>query len=144
MATSFSVIYDRAVFRFQDSDWLKLFDSDKEEILRRYLYGAQAEFQPICLIDLSDRDDETQQYNQTLDEECIEILSLGVAVYWLSSKVMNLDLLRNAMSTKDYSFFSPANLLKEAHALLKSFKSEYRNRVIEYSYNHGDIAGLKQ
>ena len=46
------------------------------------------------------------------------------------------------MSTKDYTYFSPANLLRESQTLRDSLRKEYRDRIVQYTYHHGDIASI--
>lgn len=143
MATPFTAIYDRAVYRISDSTLLKMSAEDAESVLEKYLFSAQARFKNVCRIDLTDRDDEAKQYNNTLDDECIEILSLGVAYYWLSAKVLRVELLRNTLSTKDFTTFSNANLLREASVLRDTVKKEFIGAINAYSYYDGSIENLK-
>lgn len=143
MATPFSKIYDRAVFRFSDYDFLKFTEEDYESILEKYLKMAESDFVNTCLFDLKNKDEENKEYIEDLDDESIEILALGIAYYWLSRKVINSDLLKNNMSTKDYTFFSPANLLREMTVLRDDVKKEFKQKIIDYSYTHGNISDLK-
>ena len=143
MATPYTDIYERAVFRFSDTSLLQLTDEDKENILEKYLYSACARFKNVCRVDLMDRDESLKQFNADLDDEVIEILALGVAYYWLSAKVMRVELLRNTMSTKDFTTFSNANLLREATALRDAVQSEFVGAINTYSYYDGTIANLK-
>ena len=143
MATPYSEIYERALYRFSDTDFLQYEDGVKESIMRHYLYSAQSDFQPICKIDLSDADENLKQYNNTLDNDSIEILSLGIAYYWLSSKVMDNQLMRNTLKTSEYSFFSPEALLKTLSDLKDSIGSEFKSKMKHYSYTHNDVSDLK-
>lgn len=139
MATSYSTVIDRAQFRISDYDALKQTFQMHYSIMKKHLMSAVADFAPYCLLDLNDRDEILAQFNVDLDDECIEILACGVASYWLSSLVMNTDLLQNRLSTKEYSYFSPANLLNNAAALRKETKKEFRSDIIRYTYRHGNI-----
>lgn len=143
MATSYSEIYDRALYRFRSYDLAKLANSDLDYVLRRFLDSAVSDFAPVCLVDLNDRDEAAAEFTATLDNEVQEILALGMSYYWLSAQIMDQELLRNALSTKDYTYFSPANLLRESQDLRDSVRKEYRNRIVQYTYHHGDIAGVK-
>lgn len=143
MATSFTEIYDRAIFRFADYEFLKHDIETREGVLEKYLISAKTEFQRICKVDLSDCDYEKKQFNQDLDDEIIEILSLGIAFYWLSYKALNSELLKNVLNSKDYYYYSPANLLKEVQTLRKTLRSEFNSRMRQYSYNDNDISTLK-
>lgn len=143
LATPFTDIYERAIFKFSDRSLLELTDEEREQVLEKYLFSAQARFANVCRIDLSDRDDEKKQYNNTLDEASIEILSLGIAYYWLRAKVLRVELMKNNMSTKDFTVFSNANLLKEVRTTRDQIYKEWLGAMNDYSYRNGDIANLK-
>ena len=137
MATPFSEIYERAILKFSDYEFLKLPESEK------YLMGARADFEKMCRIDLSQIDAVRKEFKLDLDNEVIEILALGIAYQWVSSKVLDSSNLSNSLSLKDYSFFSPANLLREMTEFRNSIYKEYRRKMIEYSYYAGNISTLK-
>lgn len=143
MATPFSEIYERAIFKFADRNLFKLTDDEKEAVLEKYLLSSQARFSNICRIDLSDRDEEKKQYNNTLDEASIEILALGVAYYWLRARVLRVELMKNNLSTKDFTVFSNANLLKEVRSTRDMLYKEWLGLMNDYSFRSGDIANLK-
>ena len=142
MATPYESIFQRAAFRFKDYDFCLMNDSDIDAVMKNYLKSAVSDFQGVCLQDLTDADDTLNQFNEDLDNEVQEILALGISFYWVSSQVMNQELLRNSLSTKDYTYFSPANLLRESQALRETIRKEYRDRITQYTYRHGDIASI--
>lgn len=143
MATPFTDIYARAIFRFADYEFLKQDIETREGILEKYLMSAKTEFQRVCKTDLGDYDLELKQFNQTLDDEVIEILSLGIAFYWLSYKALNSELLKNVLNSKDYYYYSPANLLKEVQTLRKTLRDEFNSKMRQHSYNENTISTLK-
>lgn len=143
MATPFTDIYARAIFRFADYEFLKQDIETREGVLEKYLISAKTEFQRVCKTDLGDYDLELKQFNQTLDDEVIEILSLGIAFYWLSYKALNSELLKNVLNSKDYYYYSPANLLKEIQTLRKTLRSEFNSKMRQHSYNENTISTLK-
>lgn len=143
MATPFTDIYARAIFRFADYEFLKQDIETREGVLEKYLISAKTEFQRVCKTDLGDYDLELKQFNQTLDDEVIEILSLGIAFYWLSYKALNSELLKNVLNSKDYYYYSPANLLKEVQTLRKTLRGEFNSKMRQYSYNENTISTLK-
>lgn len=142
MATPFNEIYGRAIFRFTDHNFLKQDIQTREDALENYLVSAKTDFLRICKVDLSDCDFETKQFNSDLDDEVIEILALGVAYYWLSYKALDSKALRNVMNSRDYYYYSPANLLKEVQTLRKTLRNEFRSSMYRYSYANGDIGSL--
>ena len=113
MATSYSTILDRAQFRVSDYDALKQTFQMHYDVMRKHLMSAAADFAPYCRFDLNDRDDALAQFN--------------------------VDLLQNRLSTKEFSYFSPANLLNAASALRKETRKEFRSEIIQYTYRHGNI-----
>lgn len=143
MYTPFSEIHQIALAKISDYDILKISDGDREVSLDSYLLSAQIDFQKVCKIDLLDKNVTLRQYNNELTDEIKEILATGEVYYWISPKVVNTELLKNSLSTKDFSTYSPANLLKEMQSLRTSLKSEFKQKIVDYSYRNGDISSLK-
>lgn len=148
MATSFSTIYQRALFKLKPYD---IFNIDKEEtkeedvyeILHMYLLSAQADFEHLCETDLTKINLENTQYEEDLSNIEIEILALGIRYHYVDYLSANEELFRNSLSTKDYSMYSPANLLKEIMSAKDQYYQEYKRKIIEYTYTFNDIATLK-
>lgn len=163
MSTPYTDILDRAIFRFADLKLARMNEIDQYFILQKYLESAVSDFQNKCAVDLTQRienqqvdaisdsisDDAiigssthspTRGFVEDLDSEVQEILALGVSYYWLSAQVLNSELLKNKLSTKDYQYFSPANLMREIQTLRDSVRKEYRNRIVRYTYDHGNVA----
>lgn len=143
MATPFSEIYSRAIFRFADYKFLEQDILTREAVLEKYLFSAKTEFQKVCKVDLSQYDRELQQFDVDLGDEEIEILSLGIAYYWLSARTLNSENLKNRLNSKDYYYYSPANLLKEVQTLRKTVRDEFYSRMRQYSYLDNTISTLK-
>lgn len=143
MGTPFEEIYARASFRFTDYDMLQLDFNQRFSILKQYLNMAEADFKKCSPYDLASKDMPLGEYVETLDDEAIEILSMGVAYYWLCRRLMNSDILRNNMSTKEYSFFSNANLIREISVFRDMLYKEYKQKIIDYSYYNGTLSELR-
>ena len=140
MSTLFSSIYSRALFKLKDYDFLQLESGLRNQILHNYLISAQSEFQHCAKQDLSQRNDEEEFYEEDLDEDVIEILCLGVAYYWMSANTLDSDKMRNHLNTKDYSVYSPANLLDKLSTLRKDLRKEFEQAIKKYTYRVGDLA----
>ena len=143
MPTSFSSIYDRAVFKFTDYTFLTTAADIKKDVLWRYLQSAIVDFTPIYQENGLTYDVEKQEFDTDLPDEVQEILALGIAYYWLSGQVLTRSLLKNILHNKDYTSYSPANLLKEAQSLKDGLGNEYRGKINTYSVRHGNIQELK-
>lgn len=140
MATPYKDIYRRVLFRFSDTKLAKLYPSEKEMLLYKYMNSAISDFATKCDEDLLSRNDELECFDNDLSDEVQEILALGMSYYWLSAQILNSELLKNKLSTKDYTYFSPANLMREVSALRTSVHTEYKHRIINYTYDHGNIS----
>ena len=161
MSTPYTAIFNRAIFRLSDAKLARMNCQDQQFILGQYLESAVSDFCTKCKVDLSERVEDMSidegsvdgltSYNTTnqidqpgfvadLSAEEQEILALGISYYWLSAQIMNSELLKNKLSTKDYQYFSPANLMREVQTLRESVRTEYKHRIISYTYDHGDIA----
>ena len=143
MPTSFSSIYDRAVFKFTDYTFLTTAADIKKDVLWRYLQSTIVDFTPIYQENGLVYDVEKQEFNADLPDEVQEILALGIAYYWLSGQALTRSLLKNILHNKDYTSYSPANLLKEIQSLKDGLGNEYRGKINTYSVRHGNIQELK-
>lgn len=139
MSTPYSKIYERAMFKFRDYEFLKLQEYDIERILENHLKSAESDFIDICRYDLTKADDDEKCYIEDLDNETIDVLASGVAYYWMSSKVLSEELFQNNLSLKEYSIHSPANLLRELTVLRKDLRKEFNRKMIRYSYTGSNL-----
>ena len=75
-------------------------------------------------------------------DEIADIISEGMLVQWMKPYTYKQEGLESLLNTKDFTGYSPAELLMrigEAHkAAMKNFTEMKR----EYSYNHGDLTDL--
>lgn len=143
MPTKFEEIYGRALFKFTDHSFLSTCIELKEAVLQKYLLSAIVDFQHSCKVDLNNYNIAKQEFNIELDNEIIEILSLGIAFHWLSAQALNRQLLKNIIHNKDYTSYSPANLLKEIRTLRDEVEKEYRGKINTYSFRHSSFDTLK-
>lgn len=142
MGTSFKEIYERAIFRFSDYEILKQKVKDREDILEKYLISAKTDFTHACDIDLS-CDYTSKEFVEDLGDEIIEILALGISYYWLSYQALNSKALKNVLNSKDYYYYSPANLLKEVQTLRRTVRDEFNGKMRKYSFDHNSVANLR-
>ena len=142
MATQYSGVYNSFLGKITDYDLPKFEDTDREEILFGFMKSACVNFKKVCEVDLYDRDETLKQFNQSLDDEIIDIITELMIVEWLKPKVLSTENLKNCLSTKDFSLFSPANLLKEMREILTYSKNTARGLINNYSFSHADFTKL--
>ena len=142
MATPFSDVYTAALLKFSESDLYNLDELDREDILFGYLKSAVADFMSVCYQDFT-FDEEEPAFTVDLTLEEVEILALGMALKWLNNKLLYSDALANHLSTKDYVYNSPANLISSITSLRNRLMDEYNHKIIDYSYRYSDIDELR-
>lgn len=112
-----------------------------------YMKRAIAAFKKICRYDLSTTaDDNIREFNVEIEDEdldeIVDIVSEGMLVQWMKPYVYHQDSLENVMSTKDFTTYSPAELLMRIGNAYAAAKRDFTNAMREYSYNHGDLTDL--
>lgn len=138
MATPYSDVFNVFLGKITDYDLPKFNDIDREDILEGYMVSACVKFNKVCLVDLYDRNNDSKQFNNDLDDEIIDIITENMLVEWLKPKLLSTENLENALSTKDFSLFSPANLLGNIRETMNLIKKEARVLINNYSFNNAD------
>lgn len=130
-------------------DLLELPDEDREAIVDTYMKRAISAFAPICKVDLiNTADDGLREFDLGEDvngvdlDELAEIISEGMLVQWMKPFVYRQENLENALSTRDFTVFSPAELLKSVRGTYAAVGKNFRGMMNEYSYRHGDLTVL--
>lgn len=134
MATPYSDIYNIFLDKITDYDIAKLFEADAKEILRRLLKTACRQFHDVCREDLYKLNEIDESFEETLSVDSQEILAELMVVEWLKPRLYKSEFFENALGTKDFSTFSPANLLKEIRETYLSARERARFLIIDYSY----------
>lgn len=140
--TTFEEVFSRFRSRVRNYDFLEFDDFTILQYQYSLLIQSIFDFSDICKTDIEDYDSELMVFNQKLTGKEINILSLGMMVHFLEPYVYNTDALQNAISTKDFSVYSPANLLEKMTELLKETKKELKKEINLYSFKNGEISDL--
>ena len=133
MATTFESIYARCRGRIKDYD--------KEGYTDEMFAAVEKD---ICAKDLTDYDEELEEFNITLSRKEQSILALSMIVHWLEPYVFNSDALKNVMSTKDFSMFSPAKLLEQMKDLLQYSERKLKAEMNGYSFRVNKVSELTE
>ena len=144
MATTFESIYARCRGRIKDYDKEGYTDEMFAAVEKDLLQAAIDDFVDICAQDLTDYDEELEEFNITLTRKEQSILALSMIVHWLEPYVYNSDALKNAMSTKDFSMFSPANLLEQMKGLLEQSQKKLKAEMNLYSFKANSVSALTE
>ena len=147
MSVSYDYFVDAFLNKIAEFDLAGLSDDYRTEIVDGYMKRAIANFRKNCKYDLiSTQDDDLRQINVDISEddmdELAEIISEGMVVQWLKPYVYKQENLENVLNTRDYTMYSPAELLMRVGNAYKQVKRDYTQMIREYSYNHGDLSRL--
>jgi hypothetical protein len=146
-----SIPYDAVVGAFlskiTEFDMINMDDDYREETVDGYMKRAVSEFDRVCKQDLTTSfDSATRMFNVDVSDaaadEIINILSEGMVVQWLKPYVYQQELLQNVLSTRDFTQYSPAELLMRVGNAYRRAQKDYTQMIREYSYNHGDLTVL--
>lgn len=147
MNISYDMMAGAFLEKISEFEFMKLQEADRDSIVVGLLKRAISEFRKNCKYKLSGAwDDEHQEFVVDIRaediDELIDIISEGMVVQWLKPYVYSQENLQNALNTRDYTLYSPAELLKRVSDVYERTRSAYTQMIREYSYNHGDLTRL--
>lgn len=124
-----------------------LTETARQETVDGYMKRAISAFKKICKYDLTTTsDDALREFDIAIEvdalDEIIDIVSEGMVVQWLKPYVYKQELLENVLNTRDFTTYSPAELLLRVGNAYNKAQKDYTQMIREYSYNNGDLTGL--
>lgn len=138
--TAYTTIYNSFLDKVNDYDLADMTAELAQTSMRGWLNQAIVRFLESCKKDLTQT--EEGGFSEDLDLMEIDILTEGMVEAWLKPIRNNLDLLRNALSTKDFTTFSPANLLDKVNDTYSMAHANFLSRIKEYSFIRNDVGDL--
>ena len=138
--TAYTTIYNSFLDKVNDYDLADMTETLAQTSMRGWLNQAVVRFLESCKKDLTQT--EEGGFTEDLDLMEIDILTEGMVEAWLKPIRNNLDLLRNALSTKDFTTFSPANLLDKVNNTYSMAHANFLSRIKEYSFIRNDVGDL--
>lgn len=124
-----------------------LAESDRDTIVYGYMNRAISGFKRNCKYDLvNTRSDDTQEFIIDIPDGdidyIVDIVSEGMIVQWLKPYVYRQELLENTINTRDFTTYSPAELLMRVGNAYAKAQKDYTQMIRDYSYNVGDLTDL--
>ena len=143
--TSYETVFNEFKDKITDPDLITFSKGLQTEMLVAYMNKAISKCNRVVkpVVDLSNRNDTTLKFGIQIPDEVIDIITEWMTVFWLQPYVNNIENLRNNLSTKDFSVFSPANLLEKIGNRYDIAHKYSRSLTNEYSYIIADMKGLK-
>lgn len=93
-------------------------------------------------VDLKDKDDHLKIFNQDLGFDEIQILSIIMALEWLTPFLNDVDLLKDGMSSREYSRFSKSAHIVSLRKLQENSKADLKKILVDYSKRTGNSSAL--
>lgn len=134
MGTSYEKIYDNVLPKFRSWEIPLMSENEVKECLHDYLVPAITRFH-VCRKNLSDRNDESEEFNVILSDMEIDILSNFLLLEYLDSTYIRTPtLLKSSLSSTDFNSFSSANMLDKLMAMHKTYLAENESLLSRYAW----------
>ena len=142
--TNYETVFAEFKDKITDPDLITFAEDLQTEMLVAYMKKAIGKCKRIVkTVDLSNRDDELMEFGVEIPDEVMDIIREWMTVFWLQPFVNNIENLKKNLSTKDFSVFSPANLLEKIGDRYDIARKHARSLTNEYSYIIADMKELK-
>lgn len=146
MSVSYDVFSGAFLAKVTEYDF-PIRDYDRNQMIDGYMKRAIAEFKNICEYDLSTTgDDKIREFDVDVSDgdldELADIISEGMLVQWMKPYIYKQENLENVLNTRDFSTYSPAELLLRIRDAYNGARRHFTVMMREYSYNHGDLTDL--
>lgn len=146
MSVSYDIFTDAFLSKITDFKMFLLDDETRTSAVDGYMKRAISQFSYISAYDFSIWDDDIREFDVNIPEndlvEIVDIISEGMLVQWMKPHTYKQELLENALNTKDFSVYSPAELLLRIGNAYADAQRNFTQMIREYSYNHGDLTEL--
>ena len=147
MGVPYDVFAGAFLAKNSEYSFLSLAEQDRTEMVDGFMKRALSAFRKNCKYDLfTTGNDTTRTFSVDIPEadltEIADIVSEGMVSQWLKPYVNKQENLENCLNTKDFSIYSPAELLLRVGNAYAKVQKDYTNMIREYSYNHGDLSDL--
>lgn len=147
MNLSYDIFTGAFLSKVTEYDFVDMKDFERNGIIDGYMKRAIAEFMSVCDYDFpATADDNVREFIIDIPKEEVDeladIISEGMVAQWLKPYTFKQDGLENNLSTKDFTTYSPSELLRVIVDTYRKVQRDFINKVREYSYRHGDLTDL--
>lgn len=147
MSVPYDLFTGAFLSKVSEFNFLQLKEKDRTTIVDEYMKRALSSFRKNCKYDLfTTSNDATRFFEVDIPDadidEIVDIVSDGMLVQWLKPFMYSQELLQNVLNTKDFTTYSPAELLMRVGNAYNKTQRDYIQKIREYSFNHGDLTDL--
>jgi len=140
--TTYKELADAVFNKIKDVDFASIDEEIAYQIVIGYMRPAIVAYQSAKQ-DLSDRDDELEQFNFTLSDDTFIILVNYMVIEWLNANfILTSTVLKSRLSTADFHSLQLSNMLGKAMELRTLLKSENDQLAINKSYKDSKLFDL--
>lgn len=146
MATPYSELFKSFTRKIEDPIFMEMDVFASEQDMIGLLNSSIVEFD-YPKVNIFDKDDTLQIFNETLSIHEIEILALLMKLNWIRRQVDSVYNIKQRMNDRDFKQTSQANHLDALMDLEKRVSADIDKRITKYSYkntqtNRPDYSGL--
>ena len=146
MSVSYDVFAGAFLSKITEYTFMQLAEENRTAIVDGFLKRALPKFAKVCKYDLNVFDDESRTFSADIPaealDEIVDIVSEGLLEQWMKPYVYRQENLENILNSRDFTTYSPAELLMRVGNAHAKVQRDYTNMIREYSYNHGDLSDL--
>jgi hypothetical protein len=147
VSVSYDVFTGAFLSKVTEYDFAQMKDFERTGLIDSYMKRAIAAFREICRYDLSTTgDDVIREFDVDIPgddlDEIADIISEGMLVQWMKPFTYQQESLQSVLNTKDFTTYSPAELLMRIGNAYAAARKDFTNMMREYSYAHGDLTEL--
>lgn len=133
--------------KVSEYEFLSLTEQNRTALIDGFMNTAILGFGNVCMYDLlSVANDETREFELDMPKkdvyEIVDIVSAGMLVEWMKPYLYKQELLENVLNTRDFTTYSPAELLHRVGNAYQKAQRDFVGMIREYSYRHGDLTEL--
>lgn len=140
MGTPFTEIYVQFLAQVETYELANMPETSLEENMQLWLTNSLGYF-TMCRKELT-YDAHLSEFDEELDNNEKTILASYMAVEYLKTFLMKEQNLSQALNSKDYRMYSPANQLNALTNLRNHMLDEINAKLSRYSWNKKSIKGL--
>ena len=146
MSVSYDVFAGAFLSKITEYTFMQLIEEDRTAIVDGFLKRAVPKFAKVCRYNLTECDDDARVFQADIPDdeldEIVDIVSEGMLEQWMKPYVYRQENLENILNSRDFTTYSPAELLTRVGNAHAKVQKDYTNMLREYSYSHGDLSDL--
>ena len=146
MSVSYDVFAGAFLSKITEYTFMQLAEENRTAIVDGFLKRAIPKFAKVCKYNLAECDDSARVFFVDIPadelDEIVDIVSEGMLEQWMKPYVYRQENLENTLNSRDFTTYSPAELLLRISNAYAQVQKDYTQMIREYSYSHGDLSDL--